>query len=351
MELLDLKDIELIIGYKFNNIDLLKQAFTRKTYTEENAGEHNDVLEFYGDEALDYSISRLLFKLFGRIEDTNQGKCFVSKYDSGRLTNIKAYLVDSEMLAHRIDELDLAKYLIVGKGDSSSREKDSVKEDLFEAIIGAIDIDSNHNLQNVDASITKMLNPIRYIEEFDINGINYVDFIQQWNQNNYHKLPTYFEPNKDDIWTINLQLNINEDLKTFSGKGSTIKFAKRDACKNAYNYLKESRMLEKTIDLCEFIGDYNEENAPEKYSLLVDKGYIEEVAFVESKDPIIKDGKQIWSAESRVVPRGSNQEFKKEVLSTSKNKAKKAVKYAIVAALFSAAITITVNALTKNKKY
>ena len=34
------------IGYEFKNLDLLEQAFTRRSYTEENGGENNEVLEF-----------------------------------------------------------------------------------------------------------------------------------------------------------------------------------------------------------------------------------------------------------------------------------------------------------------
>ncbi len=40
------------IGYEFENLDLLKQAFTRRSYTEENGAENNEVFEFIGDKAL-----------------------------------------------------------------------------------------------------------------------------------------------------------------------------------------------------------------------------------------------------------------------------------------------------------
>ena len=39
------------IGYDFKNLDLLQQAFTRRSYTVENGGENNEVLEFIGDKA------------------------------------------------------------------------------------------------------------------------------------------------------------------------------------------------------------------------------------------------------------------------------------------------------------
>ena len=44
------------IGYDFKNLDLLQQAFTRRSYTAENGGENNEVLEFIGDKALDFVV-------------------------------------------------------------------------------------------------------------------------------------------------------------------------------------------------------------------------------------------------------------------------------------------------------
>ena len=48
------------IGYDFENLDLLQQAFTRRSYTAENGGENNEVLEFIGDKALDFMVVKLL---------------------------------------------------------------------------------------------------------------------------------------------------------------------------------------------------------------------------------------------------------------------------------------------------
>ena len=53
MENNDLMFIQSQIGYEFKNLDLLQQAFTRRSYSEENGGENNEVLEFIGDKVLD----------------------------------------------------------------------------------------------------------------------------------------------------------------------------------------------------------------------------------------------------------------------------------------------------------
>ena len=42
----DLTQIQIKLDYQFKNVDLLDQAFTRKSYSEENGGSNNEVLEF-----------------------------------------------------------------------------------------------------------------------------------------------------------------------------------------------------------------------------------------------------------------------------------------------------------------
>ncbi len=60
------------IGYEFKNIDLLEQAFTRRSYTEENGGENNEVLEFLGDKVLDFIVVKMLSERFGKFEKEEQ---------------------------------------------------------------------------------------------------------------------------------------------------------------------------------------------------------------------------------------------------------------------------------------
>ena len=56
----DLMFIQSQIGYEFNNLNLLQQAFTRRSYSEENGGENNEVLEFIGDKVLDLIVTKYL---------------------------------------------------------------------------------------------------------------------------------------------------------------------------------------------------------------------------------------------------------------------------------------------------
>ena len=59
---LKLEMVQGQIGYRFKNRNLLEQTFTRRSYTEENGGENNEVLELIGDKVLDYTVVNLLIK-------------------------------------------------------------------------------------------------------------------------------------------------------------------------------------------------------------------------------------------------------------------------------------------------
>ena len=203
------------IGYSFKNLDLLQQAFTRRSYTVENGGENNEVLEFIGDKALDFVVVKLLIQKYGHfangdpIDGTKLSVCeqefkynkatyeaatvnnFGCDYDENELSKIKSRMVNKKALARRMDELGFSEYLIMGKGDiqNNINQEDSVKEDLFEAIIGAVAIDSRWNLKDLQQVVEIMLVP----EDFLINDTdtNYVRLIQEWEMNRNGCIPLY----------------------------------------------------------------------------------------------------------------------------------------------------------------
>ena len=147
------------IGYEFKNLDLLEQAFTRRSYTEESGGENNEVLEFLGDKVLDFIVVKILSERFGVFEKEEQDPTrwnkklftgnFISEVSEGKLSEIKARLVNKNALAARIDDLGITDFVLadllkISKGDIANgvMNQPSVKEDLFEAILGAVALDS-----------------------------------------------------------------------------------------------------------------------------------------------------------------------------------------------------------------
>ena len=162
--------IQTLIGYDFKNPMLLQQAFTRRSYSQEHTGcQDNEVLEFYGDTALNLYISRSMSESFGKIEE-NQ---YVSEKNEGELSEIRSWSVSKNRLSHCIKILELEKYLFLSSTDMKNEvwKNDSVCEDLFEAIIGAVSIDSNWNSD----CIKKVCQNLFSVSDFNENYIKLLE--------------------------------------------------------------------------------------------------------------------------------------------------------------------------------
>ena len=115
--------------YIFKNKQLEIEAYTHKSYCYEHpmTGHHNERLEFLGDSIIGFSISEYLFKKY-------------SNYDEGELSMLKARIVCKTTLASFSLRLGLDKKILLGRGVIVN---DKILEDLFEAYIGAIYLDSD----------------------------------------------------------------------------------------------------------------------------------------------------------------------------------------------------------------
>ena len=158
-----LDEVQKKIGYWFENQDLLFQAFTRSSYSTQYGGENNEVLEFLGDRVLDFYVVKVIADRFGFTksqsdyydeENDDDEYCIVAHKNESDFTELKKEIVSNKTLAKRIDKLGFAKYMFMGDSDIDNHveKQEKVKADLFEAILGAVAIDSDWNpdeLQNV----------------------------------------------------------------------------------------------------------------------------------------------------------------------------------------------------------
>ena len=122
------------IGYKFRNALLLEEALTHPSVRHETRQHHfdNQRLEFLGDAVLQLVMTEHLFGHF-------------KKEAEGTLTKLRSRLVSREALAVHAATLELGRYLAVGRGEDASggRERNSTLADAFEALVGAIYLDSD----------------------------------------------------------------------------------------------------------------------------------------------------------------------------------------------------------------
>jgi len=125
----DYSTIEDKIGYKFKNKSLLFTAFIHSSFANENKVSSNERLEFLGDSVLEYVVTLKLYNDYSLSE--------------GELTKFRQKLVSEEPLSFIVEQLGLDCFILKGKGETKNKfDSKAIKADLFEAIIGAINLDS-----------------------------------------------------------------------------------------------------------------------------------------------------------------------------------------------------------------
>jgi len=126
------------VGVTFRDKSLLKQAFTHRSYINENKNtklEHNERLEFLGDAVLELVVTDFLYK----------------KYPSkpeGELTTYRSALVNSITLAEVASNLGMNDFLLLSKGESKDigRARQYILANTFEAFVGATYLDRGYDV-------------------------------------------------------------------------------------------------------------------------------------------------------------------------------------------------------------
>ncbi len=329
MEKNDYEKIQKQIGYSFRNLDLLQQAFVRKSYSIENGGQDNEVLEFIGDKVLDFFVVKLLAERYGHITNDSEWLEYENDYSEGKLTEIKKHLVQKSTLAYKIQMMKLEQYLILGKSDRNNNvmESESVQEDLFEAILGAIAIDSNWDMIKISEAIEIMLDPENELEE----DYNFVELIQEWTLDDHDETPDYqymsnyyyiVHPNvisDTSSGKFSCVLTLRNDLPRFRGFGQSKSMARRNACKKAYKYLDEQDLL---FSIQDEIENPCREQAIGQLEILARRGYFE-IPMYDFSQEYDKNGNPIW----RSICRIEGESKKYSAKSSSKKEAKKSAAY------------------------
>ena len=357
-----LQFIEGQISYTFNNSHLLQQAFTRRSFSHENGGEDNEVLEFIGDKVLDFIIVKLLtekhsnataiFEKFDIQAQRSPAYAFgtkkppeentlVSSLNEAELTESKKFLVQKKTLANRIDALHIGDFLLMGKSDTLQNlsQEASVKEDLFEAILGAIAIDCNWNLQKLQNVVEVMLSPETIISEQEED--DYVSLIQNWTLVKTYSHPWYhFEEgryisckpfdgisqylnNYDDPLITEIRfhgyLKIRDDIPVFRGYGRSIPETRKNVCRVAYEYLCRNDLL---LTIRDELANPNPEDAISQLEILARRGYfsIPSYEFFQNHDG---NGNPIWTCKCHIPEKNKTYTATASV----KKEAKKAAAY------------------------
>jgi len=227
----NLKEIESVIGYHFNDQKLLYRSLKHRSYSQEidgNTDLSNERLEFLGDSVFNMVVSHFLF-----IE--NPG------YQEGDLTKLKSALVSKTSAAIAGRTIGIDSFILISESEEGSggRSRTSIVADTYEAIIGALFLDGG-----IEASrkfiLKTMLNNIHHV--LNEIQINYKSLLLELTQSKRFGHPVYKTiteegPDHDKLFTVEVYVK-GESYGT--GKGKSKKAAQQMAAKMGFSNLGES---------------------------------------------------------------------------------------------------------------
>ena len=220
--------LEERIKYKFNNNNLLKQAITHSSYTNEqkiNKMLNYERLEFLGDAVLELVSSEFLFNAHQNIPE-------------GELTKMRASMVCEPSLAFCARDLEIGEFLYLGKGEESTggRKRDSITSDAMEALIGAIYIDGG--MEEAKAFINRfILSDLEKKQLFYDSKTNLQELIQGKFKKEFEYILLSEEgPEHNKVFHVEIRM---EQKVIGAGMGRTKKAAEQQAAYEALLLLKK----------------------------------------------------------------------------------------------------------------
>ena len=217
----DLKEFQEKIGYRFSNEALLRQALTHSSFANEKRMKKlsdNERLEFLGDAVLEIVSSEFLF-------DNYPNK------PEGELTKLRASIVCEPTLAMCTNEIELGKYIFLGKGEDQTggRQRKSILSDALEAVIGAIYLDGG--FANAKEFIKKfILTDIEHKQLFYDSKTILQEVVQGMHKSLKYVLTDESGPDHNKSFSVDLLIG---DEVISSGTGHTKKAAEQEGAYKA----------------------------------------------------------------------------------------------------------------------
>lgn len=223
-QIIDLDSLQNSLAYFFNDISLLRQAMTHRSFVNERSGsewKHNERLEFLGDAVLSLSLSTMLLNQYPDLPE-------------GHLSKIRAGQVNEKKLASLSLQLGLGAYLLIGKGEerTGGREKPSLLADTFEAVLGAIYLDGGFNAALI---FIDRLFRSQFKDANNFSTQDYKTLLQEYCQGRLKTVPDYrvFREEGPDHKKIFFVEVIIQGQVISIGKGKTKKDAQQKAAEKA----------------------------------------------------------------------------------------------------------------------
>ena len=218
-------DIEDIIGYRFTNKEILKEALTHKSFAGEHRRvKHNERLEFLGDSILGAIVADYIYNQCPHVEE-------------GVLSKIKSNLVSRRNLYLWGKQMGLGRFMLLGHGEiaTGGRERDSIISNAVEAVLGAVYLDGGYRAAQA------VILPWARTQALTQDTQDFKSLLQESLQKIGPDTPSYeviqtVGPEHDKIFTVRVSLG-GKTLGT--GKGHNKKMAEQAAAQHALEHIQK----------------------------------------------------------------------------------------------------------------
>lgn len=218
----NLVDLEHRINYYFNDKNLLKNALIHRSFGNEHKhykNINNEKLELLGDAVLGLVVAEYLYQKYPEEKE-------------GVLAKIKSMAVSEPVLASISRKLRIGEYLLLSKGEmvTGGRDRNSILGDVFEAILGAIYLDSGFFAAK-EYVLLHLKDMIDHIDDFE-EILDFKTILQEYCQKKYRDIPKYTlvgEEGPDHRKLFEMQVQIQNNIA--KAKGTNKKIAEQMAAK------------------------------------------------------------------------------------------------------------------------
>ena len=218
----NLLELQEKIGYKFTDINLLKNALTHTSYAHEHKIPDNEKLEFLGDSILEFVSSQYLYRNYTNLKE-------------GEMTKVRAAVVCEESLYKIAKQHNFNEFLYVGRSErlSNGNERPAILADSVEAVIAAIYLDGGIEpatkfiIENLKAGIDKAT---AHVGDKDYKTVLQEKLQEHGNMEIQYKIISETGPDHDKTFEAEV---IVKNKKLATGKGKSKKQAEMEAAKKA----------------------------------------------------------------------------------------------------------------------
>ncbi len=233
-----LSSLQSRLGHRFVNTDLLANALTHSSFTNESAGsQSNERMEFLGDSILSFVSAQYLYNNYPQNE--------------GKLSRLRSVLVSENSLYKVAEEYGVQKCMGIGGSlkvelARTGRIPRSILADCVEALIAGVFLDGGY-----DSAFSVVMRMIDYLVNSsdvfeDSDDMDYKSLLQEYVQKKTHKLPDYecrqidcSGKQSSDVFEVTLKICGKMICRNTS---SSIRKAQKACAKEAYEKISSGEI-------------------------------------------------------------------------------------------------------------